>query len=161
MSDTGEWISDRSDTEEEFSAIVIKNGSCNLHAGFAGDDAPRLVMPNVVGTSRRYYDVRAARNPHCYVGDQALTSKGPHQLSCCWPVEYGVVQDWDKMEEVWRYTFEDDLRAPPSDHGVLLLESPMNPRADRERTAEIMFEHHQARHLHLVPEQPVALLSFG
>ena len=39
-------------SDEEPMSIVIDNGSGVLKAGFAGDDAPRVVFPAVVG--RRY-----------------------------------------------------------------------------------------------------------
>ncbi len=35
--------------EEEVTAVVIDNGSGLCKAGFAGDDAPRSVLPTVVG----------------------------------------------------------------------------------------------------------------
>jgi actin beta/gamma 1 len=36
-------------SDEEVTAIVIDNGSGMCKAGFAGDDAPRVVFSSVVG----------------------------------------------------------------------------------------------------------------
>ncbi|KAF6041582.1 hypothetical protein EB796_000095 [Bugula neritina] len=35
--------------DDETPALVIDNGSENMKAGFAGDDAPRTVFPSVIG----------------------------------------------------------------------------------------------------------------
>ena len=37
------------DDDEELGAIVVDNGSFSTHAGFAGDDAPRVVFETLVG----------------------------------------------------------------------------------------------------------------
>ena len=37
---------------DERMAIVIDNGSGVLKAGFAGDDAPRVLCPTVIGTPK-------------------------------------------------------------------------------------------------------------
>ncbi len=38
--------------EEEVQAIVFDCGSCYTKARFAGDDAPRAVVPSVIGRVR-------------------------------------------------------------------------------------------------------------
>lgn len=35
--------------EEDWAAIVIDNGSRSIKAGFSGDEAPRMVIPSIVG----------------------------------------------------------------------------------------------------------------
>ena len=35
--------------EEEVVAVVVDNGSGMCNAGFAGDNAPRAVLPSIVG----------------------------------------------------------------------------------------------------------------
>eukprot|EP01117_Protostelium_nocturnum_P019925 TRINITY_DN8759_c0_g1_i1.p1 TRINITY_DN8759_c0_g1~~TRINITY_DN8759_c0_g1_i1.p1 ORF type:complete len:205 (+),score=39.41 TRINITY_DN8759_c0_g1_i1:293-907(+) len=44
------------------------------------------------------------------------------------------------METVWHHTFYNELRMDPEEHAVLLSEGPLNPRINREKTVEIMFE---------------------
>ena len=77
-------------------------------------------------------------NKDTYVGDEAQTVRGV--LCLKYPIEHGIVTNWDDMERVWNHTFYDILRVPPEERPVLLTEAPMNPKSNREKMIEILFE---------------------
>ncbi len=56
------------------------------------------------------------------------------------PVERGCVSDWNDLEKLYHHLFFNELRVSPGDHNVLLSEKSRNPRGNREKIAQIMFE---------------------
>jgi actin-related protein len=94
-----------------------------------------------------------------YIGEEAMQLKGV--LKLMFPVEHGIIEDWTAMEKIWHYTFYTDLRIDPSEHPVLLTEAPLNPRPNREKMAEIMFETFNVPALYVAMQAVLSLYASG
>ncbi len=121
-------------------AIVIDNGTGFTKNGFAGEDNPRSVWPTLIGVPKYtaiMSDVDHYQREY-YIGKEAMSIRGV--LKLIYPIEHGIIKDWDAMTRIWHYTFFNDLKVDPTQYPVLLTEPPQNPIKNREKMAEIMFE---------------------
>ena len=61
-----------------------------------------------------------------------------HVLQVNYPMENGIVRNWEDMMHVWDYTFgSEKLNIDPKDSKILLTEPPMNPNKNREKMIEV------------------------
>ena len=121
--------------------IVCDNGTGFVKCGYAGSNFPAHIFPSLVGrpiirAANRIEDIEVK---DLMVGDEA--SKLRSMLEVNYPMENGMVRNWEDMLHVWDYTFgPEKLNLNPADCKILLTEPPMNPTRNREKMIEVMFE---------------------
>ncbi|KAF2151425.1 Actin/actin-like protein [Myriangium duriaei CBS 260.36] len=118
--------------------IVIDNGSGTLRAGFAGEDLPKTSFPSLVGRPKHARVLAGALEGDVFVGNKAQELRGLLRLK--YPLEHGIVTDWDDMERIWSHVYQDELKVLSEEHPVLLTEAPLNPRRNRDTAAQVLFE---------------------
>ena len=130
-----------------------------IKAGFAGDDAPRAIFPSIVGRARTDRVMVGMGGKDVYVGDQAQSKRGI--LTINRPLQNGIINNWDDMEKLWHHAFYNELCCDPEEYDLLLTESPLSSKEDREKMMEIMFETFNVPKYFGITSEALAIYSTG
>jgi len=147
--------------------VVCDNGTGFVKCGFAGSNFPAHVFPSLVGRPIiRAASKSANRNStgdmeikDIMIGEDA--SKYRSVLDVKYPMEEGIVRDWNDMQLLWDYTFHEKLGLDTSNSRILLTEPPMNPNSNRKKMFEVMFETYQFHSVHLAIQAVLTLYAQG
>ncbi|XP_051164099.1 actin-related protein 2 isoform X4 [Leptopilina boulardi] len=121
--------------------IVCDNGTGFVKCGYAGANFPAHIFPSIVGRPiiRATNKIGDIDVKDLMVGDEA--SKLRSMLEISYPMQNGIVRNWEDMCHVWDYTFgKEKMNINPRECKILLTEPPMNPTTNREKMIEVMFE---------------------
>jgi actin len=141
--------------------IVIDATSQTMSAGFSADAGPCTVFPAMM-CRRRHPNCYALLNwRDCIFGEDSLQERyvkeADSRLIC--PIQNGIVTDWNGMERMWHHVFYEKLRVAPENHPIIVTESVMNPKANREMLAQIMFEIFNVPALFICSHQIMCMLA--
>lgn len=119
------------------------------------------VFPSIVGRPilRAEERVGAAVIKDIMVGDEAAENRNYLQITQ--PMEHGIVRNWEDMKHLWDYTFYDKLKLDPAGRKVLLTEPPMNPRVNRQRMCQVMFEEYGFQGVYVAIQAVLTLYAQG
>jgi centractin len=152
--------------DEANQPVVIDNGTGVLKAGFAGAERPHSYFPSAVGRPKHLHSnvihVFGGKLEGCeyFVGDRVQEHRGILKIS--YPMEHGIVKNWEDMEKLWAHVYSKDcLGIKSQEHPVLLTEAPLNPFKNRERTAEIFFEDFNVPAMYCAPQAILSLYASG
>lgn len=148
--------------------VVIDNGSGNLKAGFAGEETPRTHSSAVVGRPK-YAKIMAGslsgdkdddvEGEETFVGNTAQQNRGLLRLT--YPIEHGVVTNWADMERLWNHTYTLDLKTNAEDHPLLITEAPLNPRTNRDKMCQVLFEQFNVPCIYVSIQAVLSLYALG
>jgi actin-related protein 2 len=93
------------------------------------------------------------------VGDEAAENRSFLQMTQ--PMEHGIVKNWEDMRHLWDYTFQEKLKVDTNGQKVLLTEPPMNPKVNRQKMAEIMFEEYGFGGIYVAIQAVLTLYAQG
>uniref|UniRef100_A0AC34FZS7 Actin n=1 Tax=Panagrolaimus sp. ES5 TaxID=591445 RepID=A0AC34FZS7_9BILA len=140
--------------------VVIDNGSGMIKAGFAGDPSPKCKFYNYSGRPKHTRCMAGALEGDVFIGPKCADMRG--LMSLKYPMEHGIVTDWNEMERIWSYIYSgDELKANANEHPVLLTEAPLNPAKNRLKAAEIFFETFNVPAFHCQMQAVLSLYSCG
>lgn len=145
--------------------LVVDNGGYALRAGWAGEAAPRVTIPNAAG--------RAKRSAALLIADEAESSvRDPSQLSWLRPTERGAVVDpllqaliWERALGPAHLNVDGDRSAAAgsapdlSSTGLVLTAPAFAPSALEALPDELAFERFGFGALHRAPASQMALWS--
>jgi len=75
------------------------------------------------------------------------------------PIERGIVHDFDDLEKVWHCAYYNYLRVNPADHPVVLSEAPFNPKSNREKIVDIMFQKFEVPQVYICARELLSLYA--
>jgi len=93
------------------------------------------------------------------VGDEAQKLRNMLQIS--YPLENGIIRNWEEIQYVWDYTFFDKLKVNPKECRIMLTEAPMNPKKNREQMIQVMFEKYGFKGVYISIQAVLVLYAQG
>jgi actin, other eukaryote len=81
--------------EEDSEPIIIDIGSGTLKAGFASDDAPKCIVPMIIGKPKAPGILVGMDQKDCYVGQEAKAKR--NLLIIEEPVQRGLIVSIDSI----------------------------------------------------------------
>jgi actin-related protein 2 len=141
--------------------VVCDNGTGFVKCGFAGDNFPAHIFPSIIGRPilRSEEKIQDMELKDIMVGDDV--TKARDMLETAYPITNGIVQNWEDMTHLYNYTFEERLKIDPSEHKIMLTEAAMNPKKNREKLVECMFETFNFQGVHCSIQAVLTLYAQG
>eukprot|EP01084_Bolivina_argentea_P157761 274902_1 len=185
-----DYEEEENDYEEESPTITIDHGSHTIFAGFSGREYPTHIIDSKVGIPDEskiglleYSFCKTMNNKNntvpidvvdiiskyfqknYYIADDMYSFS--KILDFIYPIQNGMITDFNAMEQIWRYLMYNALRAPPEECPILLTDiyasgaEQKSYRTCREKITQFMFEDFNIPVMYLSPRETLTLYSYG
>ncbi len=140
--------------------IVIDNGTLFSKIGFAGEDQPRAIIqtlprsPIKIKPSHSQETLIKSKSPSKPIYEKGL-------LEGISPIERGIIKDWDAIERFWEYCFYKVLKINPSKYSVILTNTALNTKENKNKMMEIMFEKFNVPSVYIATQAVLSLYATG
>ncbi|KAL3083177.1 hypothetical protein niasHS_010979 [Heterodera schachtii] len=143
--------------------IVVDNGTGFVKCGYAGTNFPSFIFPSAVGRPLVRSQQQLVNNiqiKDLMVGEEC--SELRHMLDVSYPMENGIVRNWDDMGHLWDYTFgPEKLNIDANECKLMLTEPPLNPNNNREKMFQVMFEQYGFHAIYIAIQAVLTLYAQG
>lgn len=142
--------------------IVCDNGTGFVKCGFAGSNFPEYIFPSVLGRPilRASNKVGNVEVKDLMIGDEASELRSMLELS--YPMENGIVKNWEDMKQLYDYTFGPTKLNIDTRHAkILLTEPPYNPKSNRLKMMKLMFEDYGFNAVYVAIQATLTLYAQG
>ena len=139
--------------------IIIDLGTGYCKSGFSTDEIPSSIISCLVGKPKYASGRVGFDKKKFFVGKEASAISGVLNINN--PVSEGVINNWDDIEKLLGYIFSSELKVDPNEYNILLTETPMNPKENKEKLAQIMFENFNVQRCYIALESLLSLFSTG
>lgn len=134
---------------QDMAAVVIDTGTGFTKCGLVGENPVLSMVPSCVQLLQQ----QVQGQPRYAVPENR---EGSYSV-----LNRGVVSDWDALEVLWQHLFYCRLGVQPEELAVLVADSPISPRTNREKVAEILFERFHVPAMQTVHQALLALYAYG
>uniref|UniRef100_A0A2I3S5D2 Actin-related protein 2 n=1 Tax=Pan troglodytes TaxID=9598 RepID=A0A2I3S5D2_PANTR len=142
--------------------VVCDNGTGFVKCGYAGSNFPEHIFPALVGRSIIISTTKVGNIEikDLMVGDEASELRSVLEVN--YPMENGIVRNWDDTQHLWDYTFGPEKPNIDTRNCKILLTEPlMNPTENREKMVEVMFETYQFSGIYVAIQAVLTLYAQG
>lgn len=136
-------------------SVIVDQGSAQFKAGFSSNCKVTAVFEPIVAQSQN--------DAQQFVCGSELVQKlqATSSVNKYFPIENGTINNWDFLEKLYEHMFVQELQCDSTEYNLLLSDSPMTSKVDREKMLQGMMERFGVQGFCVAPSQVLALLANG
>ena len=143
--------------DEKGKSIIIDNGSGYIKAALSGEENSEIIIPNCIGKPKSSDSSYEEKNEYVFGYDIELMKK---KLKIKYPINRGIIQDWDQMEKIWGHVLY-QLHSSPEECNIMLTQPIVNPKDQAEKMIQIMFETFDVQGFYITNPPFLSFYSIG